>query len=68
MILLLTSTTFGEEWLSAAPVPKGTEEVYGVAARGILYVFGELDLEEYDPSTDQWLIRAPMPTPRSATA
>jgi len=25
-------------------------------------------VEEYDTATDQWLIRAPMPTPRSATA
>ena len=25
-------------------------------------------VEEYDPSTDQWQVRAPMPTPRSATA
>lgn len=44
-ILLLTSTTFGEEWSSAAPVPKGAEEVYGVAAHGKLYVFGGLDLD-----------------------
>jgi N-acetylneuraminic acid mutarotase len=71
MILLLTSTAFGEEWLSAAPVPKVAEEVYGIAARGKLYVFGGLALDwkpmgmvmEYDPAADRWGRKRDMPTP-----
>lgn len=71
MVLLITGTAFGEEWLSAAPIPRGAEEVYEVAARGKLYVFGGLDLDwkpmgmvmEYDPTTDRWVPKGNMPTP-----
>lgn len=49
-------------WKTAAPVPRGAEEVVGIPARGKFYVFGGLALDwkpmgmvmEYDPGTDQW--------------
>ena len=54
---LLTGVVPAENWKSAAPIPQGAEEVYGIAGGGKLYVFGGLGLEwkaigmvmEYDP-------------------
>jgi len=67
--LFNASLTFAEEWKSAAPMPKGAEEVYGIAAGGKLYVFGGLGLGwkpmgmvmEYDPDTDRWTRKRDMP-------
>ena len=55
-----------------APIPKGAEEVYGIAAGGKLYVFGRLGLDwkamgmvmEYDPRTDRWTRKRDMPHAR----
>jgi hypothetical protein len=44
VLLLKMSEGFADEWKSAAPIPKGAEEVYGIAAGGKLYVFGGLGL------------------------
>ena len=62
ILCLLTGAASAEEWKSAAPIPQGAEEVYGIAAGGKLYVFGGLGLEwkamgmvmEYDPASDRW--------------
>ena len=62
ILCLLTGAASAEEWKSAAPIPQGAEEVYGIAADGKLYVFGGLGLEwkavgmvmEYDPARDRW--------------
>jgi N-acetylneuraminic acid mutarotase len=67
--LLAAGLTSAEEWKSAAPVPKGAEEVYGIAAGGKLYVFGGLGLDwkamgmvmEYDPVIDKWTRKRDMP-------
>lgn len=66
---LAANLTFAEEWKSAAPIPKGAEEVYGIAVGGKLYVFGGLGLDwkamkmvmEYDPATDKWTRKGDMP-------
>ena len=58
-----------QTWKTAAPVPQGAEEVYGIAAGGKLYVFGGLALAwkpiglvmEYDPATDRWTRKRDMP-------
>ena len=31
-----------QKWSTAAPIPVGAEEIYGIAAGGKLYVFGGL--------------------------
>jgi len=55
----------------------GVEELTGAVVNGKLYVFGGYSgpsgvfnfVEEYDPATDTWTSKAPMPTTRSlATA
>lgn len=81
MCCLCVGSAWSQKWETAAPIPQGAEEVYGVAAGGKLYVFGgrigsvfipkanNIDLvEEYDPAADRWDLKAPMPTPRSASA
>lgn len=57
-------------WATAAPIPQGAEEVYGIASGGKLYVFGGLApgwkaigmVMEYDPATNAWTRRKDMPT------
>jgi hypothetical protein len=71
VLLLKMSEGFADEWKSAAPIPKGAEEVYGIAANGKLYVLGGLGLDwkamgmvmEYDPDTDKWTRKGDMPQP-----
>jgi N-acetylneuraminic acid mutarotase len=66
---LTPGLTFADEWKLAAPIPKGAEEVYGIAAGGKLYVFGGLGLDwkamgmvmEYDPGLDKWTRKGDMP-------
>ena len=69
ILCLLTGVAPAEEWKSAAPIPQGAEEVYGIAGGGKLYVFGGLGLEwkaigmvmEYDPAIDRWTRKRDMP-------
>jgi hypothetical protein len=69
LVLPPANPGFAEEWKSAAPILKGAEEVYGIAAGGKLYVFGGLGLDwkamgmvmEYDPDTDRWTRKRDMP-------
>jgi N-acetylneuraminic acid mutarotase len=64
------------KWLSLAPFPEPAEEVWGAAAGGKLYVFQGLKpvwqpvgmVYEYDPATDAWTKRKPMPRPSHHTA
>lgn len=66
---LTASSAYADEWKSAAPIPEGAEEVYGIASGGKLYVFGGLGLGwkpmgmvmEYDPKTDGWTRKRDMP-------
>ena len=67
--LLVSGPAFAQKWMTAAPVPQGAEEVYGIPAGGKLYVFGGLALAwkpiglvmEYDPATDRWTRKRDMP-------
>ncbi len=58
-------------WVKAAPFPDASEEVYGIAANGKMYVFGGLApgwkpkgfVYAYDPATDKWTQNKPMALP-----
>jgi N-acetylneuraminic acid mutarotase len=71
--LALGATATGAQtpsWATAAPIPQGAEEVYGVAAGGKMYVFGGLApgwkpmgmVMAYDPATNTWTRKKDMPS------
>jgi N-acetylneuraminic acid mutarotase len=57
------------KWVKLAPFPEPAEELLGAAANGKLYVFCGLApgwkpiglVYEYDPATDKWAKKKPMP-------
>ncbi|HEV3240139.1 MAG TPA: kelch repeat-containing protein [Casimicrobiaceae bacterium] len=57
------------KWVKLAPFPEPAEELLGVGAAGKMYVFCGLAplwkpiglVYEYDPSTDKWTKKKPMP-------
>ena len=62
-------------WKKAAPFPKPDEELYGIAAKGKMYVIGGWAEGkaggfnyEYDPATDRWIEKKPMPRPAHHSA
>ena len=69
MFLSAAGVVHAQKWVTAAPVPQGAEEVYGIAAGGKMYVFGGLApgwkaigmTLEYDPATDRWTRKKDMP-------
>ncbi len=71
VFLLLAPAAQAQKWSKAAPFPDASEELYGIAAGGKLYVFGGLApgwtpkalVYEYDPATDKWAKKNPMPLP-----
>jgi N-acetylneuraminic acid mutarotase len=56
-------------WIKLAPFPEPSEELYGAAAGGKMYVSGGLApgwkpkglVYEYDPAADRWTKKKPMP-------
>jgi len=57
-------------WKKGAPFPEPDEELYGVTTNGKLYVMGGWENGkgrganyEYDPATDKWTKKQPMPRP-----
>ena len=70
-LLILAPAARAQKWSKAAPFPDASEELYGIAAGGKLYVFGGLAPEwtpkalvyEYDPTTNKWAKKNPMPLP-----
>ncbi len=70
-----TAQTPGK-WVKLAPFPEPGEELLGAAAGGKLYVFAGLApgwkprglVYEYDPATNTWRPRSPMPTARNHAA
>ncbi len=68
--LLLPATAQAQgKWTKLAPFPEPAEELLGVAAAGKMYVFCGLApgwkpigmVYEYDPATDKWVKKKPMP-------
>lgn len=68
-LLMAAAPASAQKWETAAPVPQGAEEVYGIASGGKMYVFGGLApgwkpmgmVMEYDPATNQWTRKRDMP-------
>jgi N-acetylneuraminic acid mutarotase len=63
-------------WVSRAPLPVATNHVAGVVLNGLIYAIGgqqnqdsaaiqRADVQVYDPATDKWTARAPLPLARS---
>jgi len=72
MVLLWSANALAQgRWVKGAPFPEPSEEVYGIAANGKLYVFGGIApvfrskglVYEYDPATDKWTKKKPMTLP-----
>ena len=68
--LSLVATVHAQgKWTKLAPFPEPAEELLGVAAGGKMYVFCGLApgwkplgmVYEYDPTTDRWTKKKPMP-------
>ena len=68
--LFLAATAHAQgKWVKLAPFPEPAEELLGVAAGGKMYVFCGLApgwkpigmVYEYDPPTDKWTKKKPMP-------
>jgi N-acetylneuraminic acid mutarotase len=65
------SAAYAQKWVKLAPFPDASEEVYGIASGGKLYIFGGLApgwtpkglVYEYDPATDKWTKKKNMPVP-----
>lgn len=82
LVALLASSFFvavahAQKWEKpAAPFPDASEEVYGIASGGKLYVFGGLAPQwtpkalvyEYDPATGKWTKKNNMPLASHHTA
>jgi N-acetylneuraminic acid mutarotase len=70
-LFLAAHPAAAQKWSKAAAFPDASEELYGIAAGGKLYVFGGLApgwtpkalVYEYDPATDKWAKKSPMPLP-----
>lgn len=68
-LLFAAAPASAQKWVTAAPIPQGAEEVYGIASGGKMYVFGGLApgwkpiglVMEYDPATDRWTRKRDMP-------
>ena len=69
--LFMISGAHAQKWVKLAPFPEASEEVYGIASAGKLYVFGGLApgwtpkglVYEYDPAADKWTKKKNMPVP-----
>lgn len=67
--MMLACAANAQKWVNLAPFPEPSEEVYGVASGGKLYVLGGLGpgwtakglVYEYDPATERWTKKKNMP-------
>jgi N-acetylneuraminic acid mutarotase len=71
LVLFVVSSAHAQKWVKLASFPDASEEVYGAASGGKLYIFGGLApgwtpkglVYEYDPATDKWTKKKNMPVP-----
>ena len=74
LVLLAPGYASAQKWSRAAPFPEASEEVYGIAVGGKLYVLGGLGpgwtakglVYEYEPANDTWKALAPLPSKRGS--
>lgn len=67
--LFMTTVVHAQKWSTLAPFPEGSEEVYGIASGGKLYVLGGLGpawtakglVYEFNPATNAWTKKKNMP-------
>jgi hypothetical protein len=67
-VVLAQGVAGQQRWSRLAPFPEPSEELYGVANNGKMYVLGGLGMRtgmvyEYDPASDAWTKKKPMPIP-----
>jgi N-acetylneuraminic acid mutarotase len=69
VVVLFAPGAYAQKWGKLAPFPEPAEELLGAAAGGKMYVFCGLApgwkpiglVYEYDPATDKWAKKKPMP-------
>ena len=59
------AVTTENTWTSKASLPDGVSIVKVAVVNGKIYVMTGSTNYEYDPATDNWTTKAPMPTPRT---
>jgi len=62
--LAIANPVSAEEWTTETPMPVGVAGAKAVVVNGKIYVFVSTINYEYDPATNAWATRTPMPTPR----
>lgn len=55
-------------WTTKAPMPDGISLVKAAVANDKIYVFTGSSVYEYNPATDNWTAKTPMPTPRERSS
>jgi N-acetylneuraminic acid mutarotase len=55
-------------WTTRASLPEGVSIVKATAVNGKIYAMTGESNYEYDPATDNWTIKEPMPTPRHSSS
>lgn len=69
--LFINTAAHAQKWSTLAPFPDASEEVYGIASGGKLYVLGGLGpawtpkglVYEFDPAINAWTKKKNMPLP-----
>jgi N-acetylneuraminic acid mutarotase len=54
-------------WTTKASMPEAISGVKAAVVNGKIYVLGDWINYEYDPATDNWTAKKPMPTPRTGS-
>jgi N-acetylneuraminic acid mutarotase len=62
------SSATENSWAMKTPLPDGISIVKAAVVNGKIYVMGYSFNYEYDPITDNWTAKAPMPTPRNSNS
>jgi N-acetylneuraminic acid mutarotase len=58
------SSALENTWATKAHIPQAADGCKAAVVDGKIYVIGGSQNYQYDPATDNWTVKAPMPTPR----
>jgi N-acetylneuraminic acid mutarotase len=61
----VSATDLANTWSNKASMPQSEKGIEAVAVDGLIYVMGSSINLEYNPSTDNWTAKTPMPTQRN---